>query len=166
MRKLRFILALSIVAVTIGTWLIVRGSDPLSRIENANQVILYSIRGDAYRYTKNVKFDDELHGYPVLGKVQIKEATKRRAIADALKSAVNSASGEVYGCFWPRHAVRVVSKGRTVDYLICFECEWVYVYEGSSENKTHANKRSQPDFDKWLEEAGLTLAKDVPPDRP
>jgi len=154
-----------LIAVGVAVWLVYRSRNPLAVLDDPDQLILYSIRGDAYRYTRNVKSAEDFHGFPVLGKMEIREAEKRGVIAAALKQGIASASGDVIACFWPRHGLRVVSNSRTVDYLICFECEWVYIFEESSERRIHVNNNSQAVFDQSLREVGLTLAKDVPPDR-
>jgi hypothetical protein len=64
-------------------------------------------------------------------------------------------------CFWPRHAVRVVDKGQTVDYVICFQCDQLRVHEGSSTRVKPITSEPQPVFNKHLKEAGIPLALGV-----
>lgn len=165
MKNKRFLLLGSLIVVGTAAWLFLHRFSPLAALNNPESLVLYSIRGDAFRFTRNVKFEEEFHRYPVLGKVEIKDPQIRQALCSALKHGVKSASGDVHGCFWPRHALRVVFNGRTVDYLICFECERVHVFEGSSATDMPVNTSSQPVFDQSLRDAGLKLGKDVPPDR-
>jgi len=95
--------------------------------EPPDQLILYSIDGrdDAGKPGKDVEL---FHNYPVLGKIEIKEAAKRDEILAALKSGIDKSDGTVAKCFWPRHGIRVVEKGKTTDYVICFECVHLHQY--------------------------------------
>jgi hypothetical protein len=99
--------------------------------DHPEQIILYSIDGNDYDdLDQRPKTDETLHRYPVLGKVEITDPDDRKEIITALKAA---GAGPMPLCFWPRHAVRVVEKGRTMDYLICFECRLIeWHYGGSS----------------------------------
>jgi hypothetical protein len=154
-----------IIAALAALWFWFDLFGPLAVLDSPDRVTLYSIRGDAFRFTRKKHPGEEFRGFPVLGRNEINDERKCRALAAALKQGINSAPGDVYACFWPRHALRVTSGGRTIDFLICFECEWVYVYDESSEKRLHVSKGSQPIFDQSLLDAGLKLAKDVPPDR-
>jgi len=68
-------------------------------------------------------------------------------------------------CFDPRHGIRATAKGKTVDLVICFECNWVYVYYDNDENRQHVavtTREPQAVLDKTLKDAGVPLPKPAP----
>jgi hypothetical protein len=82
---------------------------------------LYSIDGNLYEETaKKPVTKESLYEYPILGKVEITDPEERKQIALLLKKSVGD--GEGAKCFEPRHAIRSIQNGRTVDYLLCFVC--------------------------------------------
>jgi len=93
----------------------------------ASCVTLLSIDGTKDNPPKTA---DDFHGYPVLGRVEIKTANERDEIFKALKSATANQNGNPLLCFWPRHAFRVEKDGHVVDYLICFQCKYLMIFEG------------------------------------
>src|SRR5438477_13107404 len=74
--------------------------------------VLYSIDGTDYAPGKAPKADETIAGYPVMGKVEIKDAAKRQEIVTALKDGIAQSDGNVAKCFWPRHAIELVEKGK------------------------------------------------------
>src|SRR5262245_34626105 len=89
--------------------------------DSLDQLILYSIdyhESDGDDAPAGEKF----HKYPVLGKTEIKDAAKRKEIMTALKDGMVSSEIKTPICFHPRHGIRVVEKGKTTDFVICFEC--------------------------------------------
>ncbi len=101
---------------------------------------------------------ERLHGWPVLGKTTVSDRPTRRAIVDALSEALGK--GKSATCFYPRHAIRRVSDGKTTDLVICFECGNVSVYtDGKRTGDGETIKGSaQPAFDEALRKAGVPLA--------
>ena len=78
----------------------------------------------------------------------------------ALKQGVSeNVDGMAASCFNPRHGIRVIEKGVTTDFVICFECLQVQVYSGSSTSGFLTMSSPQPEFDKVLKAAGVPLAK-------
>lgn len=74
-----------------------------------------------------------LHGYLVLGSVSVTDAATRTELNDALLDAVRRWDGLVSACgFEPRHAIRLRRGGRTIDFLICFQCGDMCVYDDAS----------------------------------
>ena len=133
------------------------GSAPVAGVSMPDQLTLYSINGLAPVQGKAPEGEDEFHGFPVLGKVEITDAVKRKEIMAALKEGVTRSDGKMAKCFWPRHAIRAVEKGRTVDYVICFECYQLEVHEGSTMNLKPVTREPQSMFNKYLNEAGVLL---------
>ena len=101
---------------------------------------------------------EKFHDIPVLGKVEIKDAAKRKEIIDALN--VSKAEGRgVAKCFYPRHGVRLVEGGREVDHLICFECSYLQIYLNGvlKSNEVPISRHAQPVFNKVLDEAKVPI---------
>jgi len=103
---------------------------------------------------------DGFHGWKVLGKTTLKDQAKRKEVLEALeKGMAESTAGA--RCFIPRHGVRAAYGGRSVDLVICFECGWVYVYDGDRDGPhLTTNGKPQPAFDKVLRDANVPLPKD------
>ena len=99
---------------------------------------------------------ETFHEFPVLGKIELKDASDRKKIMSAFKDAVRK--GEPVKCFWPRHGIRVVSKGKTVDYLICFHCCQFRAFPSSTTNTLPISRDPKMLINKYLTDAGIRLA--------
>lgn len=154
------------------------GRNSVADLEIPEQLILYSIDGQDYGPENAPKVEETFHGYPVLGKVEIKEAEKREEIIAALKDGIAGSDGTMAKCFWPRHGIRAVEKGQTIDYVICFECYQLQVYlDGNAKSEptirkitavhldgNHDEQRTRGDFERWLallEPGGVMIVDDV-----
>jgi hypothetical protein len=127
-------------------------------LEIPEQLTLYSIDGRDFKPGEEPKTEEKLHGYPVLGKVDIKDAEQRKEIIAALNEGL-ARGDKGAACFWPRHAIRTVNKGRIVDYVICFECMHLIPYvDGSATRPIGLDRSPQPILNRYLEEAGILLA--------
>jgi hypothetical protein len=124
-------------------------------LDISEQLILYSIDGRDFEPGQEPKADEKFHGYPVLGKVEITDLGKRKEIIAALQEGLARSDGTIAKCFWPRHAMRTVSKGRTIDYIICFQCYQLEAHEGDIKSVRPITASPQPVFDKYLSEAGI-----------
>src|SRR4051812_18265719 len=70
-----------------------------------------------------------LHGWKVLGKTTLQDKDVRARALAAIEKGVRDSDGSVAGCFRPRHGVRAVVDGKTVELVICFECLSLQVFE-------------------------------------
>jgi hypothetical protein len=133
--------------------------------ESPDELTLLSIDG---REGVRTESKEHLRGYPVLGTVVITDANKKRELMKALSEAIARRPEHPAKCFWPRHVLRAVSAGKTVDYVICFECSNFEQFEG--DQKVHygpINKDAEPLFDKVLQDAGVPVTpKAFPPEKP
>jgi hypothetical protein len=121
-----------------------------------DQLILYSIDGrvDPYLSTAGEQF----RGYPVLGKLDIKEAADRQEIMAALAEGIANSDGTMAKCFWPRHALHAVTKGRSVDYVICFECLQLQIDQGAGPTLTATTREPQTVVNSFLTDAHIPIA--------
>ena len=132
-------------------------AEGLPCLNTPEELVLYSIDGREEREDVSSS-DEQFHGYPILGKLQVKQATARAAIIAAIKGGVAQSDGSAAACFWPRHGIHVVENGESADYVICFECSQMAIYH--RENKDSAPTTSYPQsvLDGYLEGAGIPLA--------
>ncbi|MFO0937382.1 MAG: hypothetical protein U0798_12805 [Gemmataceae bacterium] len=138
---------------------------PLAAIEKAESLTLYSIDGRDYvdRDGEKTKTDETIHGYPVVGKVEIKDAEKRKAIVAALKTGLEQKDTKMAKCFWPRHAIRTVEAGKTIDYVICFECHQLELWAGERKTVFPLSDDPKPTMNKILMDANVTIVPDGKP---
>jgi hypothetical protein len=104
-----------------------------------------------------VKITEHFHGRPVLGKVEITDPQQRQRIVAALKE--NLREGHLSKCFCPRHAIRAVERGRTFEYLVCFQChDFAEYIDGKPKRSGSVDERAKPVFDQPLRDAGIPIA--------
>jgi hypothetical protein len=78
----------------------------------------------------------QFRGWEILGSTTVKERERVRSVWADLYRRVDSRSAEIYNyCFLPRHGIRAVKGQQTKDYVICFECDHIYVYAGPDEEE-------------------------------
>jgi hypothetical protein len=135
---------------------------PLAKLNSPDQLTLYSIDGrDEDRRLKDleVKSSETFHGYPVLGKVEVTDPDRRKQLIAALKDAHARRPTDGAKCFWPRHGIRAIEKGQTIEYVVCFECSRFEEFMGGKKLRHDLlNSDVQPTFDKPLTEAGIPIA--------
>ena len=76
-----------------------------SLLDSADSLTVYSIDGNDYEPGKEPKSEEKFYDYPVLGKVEVTEPSKRQELIDALKAGITDHNKGIK-CFWPRHGSR------------------------------------------------------------
>lgn len=102
---------------------------------------------------------EDFHGFSVIGKTTVSGYLSRRNLIAAVKQGIADSDGSVAACFIPRHGLRAVADGKTVDLVICYECHSIRVYindEQAGGVLTAATSRTA--LDKTLTAAGVALA--------
>jgi hypothetical protein len=123
-------------------------------LEGAEEFELLSI--DPVKPSKDAK--DAFHGWKVLGKKNIEKVEIRKELIVAFEKGVEEHKGGPAHCFNPRHGIRVTSRTQTVDFVICFECCRVRVYqEGEKEQLFSVSHSPANVFNKVLSAAGIAL---------
>jgi hypothetical protein len=102
---------------------------------------------------------DDFHGWKVLGKTSVKNADAGKSLMSTLKKGIAENDGIAAACFNPRHGVRGVVDGKTVDLVICFECYSLQVFVGDKRDSVRTTGSPQPAFDKILRDANVPLPK-------
>jgi len=125
---------------------------------------LYSINGREELTTDQASTADEqqteeiFHHFPVLGKLEIATAEQRIHVLNTLNDAIEKSDGTMNKCFWPRHGIRTVENGKTIDYVICFECLQLKIHEGSKETRKAIVRNPEDEWNQILTAAGITIA--------
>ena len=126
-------------------------------LDRATQFVVYSLEPSQ---SEGGNLPDGFHGWKVLGKTVVKDAEARKQVVSALARGVEENDGSKPDCFEPRHGIRAVQDGKTLDLVICFQCLQVKAYVGEKADRGFLTKGSpQPVFDKVLKDAGVPLAK-------
>jgi hypothetical protein len=96
----------------------------------------------------------------VLGQTTVTSPEQRQKIAEVIESGLGGWSGRGYvGCFNPRHAIRATDGRQTFDFLICFECGWLYYFPPDAKER-HLCIRTKPGaLDELLSAAGIPLSQ-------
>lgn len=123
-------------------------------LETANQYELLSL--DPER--PEVPSPDLYHGYRVLGRTVVVDSATRQRLNRALRGGVESVFANRPRCFNPRHGIRVTRAGQVMEFVICFECQQVQVWNGSQPVADWSTDSSpQSVFDDVLRQANLPL---------
>jgi hypothetical protein len=129
--------------------------DALTVLEKSETLQLLSLDPGA---AKDKKAEDGFHGWKVLGSTVVKGKDARAKLVEALKKGVADSKGGAR-CFLPRHGVVATHGGKTVEFVICFECSWVHVHSGKKRDVVEISSKVQPVFDKALRDAKVPLPK-------
>jgi hypothetical protein len=163
MFKRRWLWIISFVLIVCTGWYAYRWLNSLYEIPtDAEQMILYSLYsmdGGDYEVGMEPPTIEKVDRHPVLGKVEIVDQDLRKRIMAALiKGKIEHNHGPRPACFFPRHAIHIVSTGRTIDYVICYECESIEIIEGNRKGGTATTKASLAILNKTLNDAGVPLS--------
>jgi hypothetical protein len=139
-----------------------RLAESLPGLRSPDVLVLYSIDGREPPDESNAS-DDKFHGFPVLGKLEIKQTASRAEICAAIREGVAEFDGVVAACFWPRHGLHVIEDGVPFDYVVCFECAQFRLYAAGQDGKVKPTEGAttgspQVVLDRYLEAAGIPLA--------
>lgn len=157
MRRMKLLALLLFLLAGLGMYLSWRYWDAWSIPLNPDQLTLYSIDGSDYPKESEPKTSEKIGRFPVLGKVEVSDPIVREQILSELRQGIVE-SGTAAKCFWPRHAIRIVTKGRSIDYIVCFECSQILVKEGARSKIILTSEHARSYFNKVLEEAHIRLA--------
>jgi hypothetical protein len=131
---------------------------PLTPDLNADSFIFYSIDGRDVLPPKSMNASEKFRGFPVLGKVDIKDMNTRKELNTAFKAGCSEDDRRVAGCFWPRHGVSTTRGGKTTDFVICFECTQYNTFEGDESVLRKITQSPLSTFNAILERSGIELA--------
>jgi len=126
-------------------------------LQTASKVTLFSLDPSVLIINRNDP-RPRLGNWLILGQTNL--AKPQRSIAvKALIDAIKSFDGQSAMCFDPRHALRVTTPGHTYDFIICFACRQVWVWEGSQMIATAGITGPKKPFDDILTAAKVPLPR-------
>lgn len=129
-------------------------------LEQADDFVLYSL------YPARIKEIEEqkkqvgkefFHDFMVLGKTEVGAREVRERLLNALFKGISESDGSIAMCFSPRHGIRAVLNGETVDLIICFECLQIETHAAAGKSVL-TSASPEPVLDHVLKEAGVELA--------
>jgi hypothetical protein len=104
------------------------------------------------------------HGFLVLGGVTLTDAKARQRVNGALRDSMRDWPQVFAGCgFQPRHAIRAVRGGKTVELLICFHCgDMEALVNGVRERgQFYVDHATPPAFQDVLKAANVPVEEDA-----
>jgi len=128
----------------------------------AKAFILYSINPRTWMIPpEKKKAMDLLYGFQILGKIKIENEKDREKLLNSLIVGISEHNDPPTACkFSPRHGLKVVHNKKTVDYIICFQCGDIQVYENGTKVRDELTTRSpQPVFNSFLKAKNIPIAK-------
>ncbi len=128
-------------------------------LEGSDHLFLYSLAayGKPDETYEAGYFGDEWRS---LGHVAIGDAKTKAALLAAFLDGI--AQGKTRAlCFEPRHGLRATRNGKTIDFVICFHCLQMQIYDGSTENPPYVAISNAPKkfFDDLLSANGIALSQ-------
>ncbi len=102
-------------------------------LQGARRIEIFRLWGSKQSPAEGKDGKPVFHEYPILTKGAAETAEARKEIASFLGKTLHWNWTRIALCFNPRHGVRVVTGKRTLDFLICFECYRVRVFEGEEQ---------------------------------
>ncbi len=137
-------------------------------LEGSPQLTLFSINPGAEDYDtiENVKDVPLFHGHWILGQTIISDPAAKAALLASFYDGFVAPPDPRglkqigLGCFNPRHGLRIVKNGKTVDLLICFGCMQVETYINDRQLARHAriNEAPREKFNEILTAAQMPLS--------
>jgi hypothetical protein len=90
----------------------------------------------------------------------VKDVPVRKKLIDSLSKGMEGKIEEAK-CFNPRHAIRATHDGKTVELVICFECQHLYLYGPGDKGPVNLRVSNMPleTFDHVWKDLGLLKAK-------
>jgi hypothetical protein len=99
---------------------------------------------------ENFRAENYFHGQKIVGAVTISKE-KTEEILEQMLLGLEEES-PAWMCFYPRHGFKVVFESSTVEFLICFECGSLWIYDHSGVNDFLTGTRANRFFYNILKE--------------
>ena len=103
-------------------------------LNQSRNMVLYSLEP----YSRDMEFakkDVVFHEFKVLGSLWIENQDLQTKIANEIKRAVSEVDKDFANCFWPRHGVRVSDEKSVYDFLICYQCNTLYLFKDEGKKR-------------------------------
>lgn len=127
---------------------------PVPALQGAEQFTIYALEphdGDSSAGGST------FHGNVILSQVEIKDAQTRAKISDIVNQGVRM-GGQRARCFNPRHGVHSVQAGRTIDFVICYECSTIQIIDNGN-TTTLGTGNVGSELDAAFQSAGVSRSR-------
>jgi hypothetical protein len=124
-------------------------------LEAPETLEIYAVRGSMDLGGMPPPGSDVFHDNLVIDKAPVPDASQRARIGAAATAGLDP-STPVAACFHPRHAMRAVREGTTVDLVICFECHSVQVFVNDKQTDTVPTRDVRAALDREFLALGVT----------
>jgi hypothetical protein len=130
-----------------------------SILEEAETFELLSIDPELVALKEKPADAEAFHGYHVLGSTKITDKKTQHNLIAAVDRSMAKSLGSGFKCFFPRHGIRAIHNGQTVDLLLCFQCGNMEIHLNDNRLPTEYIARGEQSvFDDVLTQANITLA--------
>ncbi len=146
-------------SVVLAVGLLLPGCQDADLAIPIDSMTIYSLDGTYEEGHSKEPSGEMFHNYPVLGKVEIVSAQDRTAILASVKKGIAKSDGTEAKCFWPRHGIRLTQSGKTIEYVICFQCRRLNEYIDGKASHKLTTKSPAAVLDKHLKDAGVSQQK-------
>ncbi|HEY6154721.1 MAG TPA: hypothetical protein VIW07_13355 [Candidatus Udaeobacter sp.] len=126
--------------------------------DTPSKFVLYSIDPGKLAHDESIQTETVFRGYDILGHAQITDANEQRALLRALARGASQNDSTIAACFNPRHALHIEQGGRSIDFVICFECLQVRTFGFSADREFLTSRSPQSTFDDSLRRHQIPLA--------
>lgn len=136
--------------------------DAVDALTTGTEFVLYSLDPGAAPSLKprGLASKDEFYGFKSLGQLALTDPKMRAAAVGAVTDAIHHADRHYMArCFSPRHALRVTAAGRVFDFVICYECGQIRLFEKGNFVATIGIPSTPEALNQLLSEAGIPLAE-------
>ena len=133
-------------------------SEVLQILATSDSAVLYSLEP----WTSPNTAGERLQGFLVRGKTELDHSKTQEATTafkDAILAWESSGNNFAAACFDPRHALRIVSNEHTYDFLLCYQCLQLEVFEDDESVAWFGVMGSPAVLNEMLASANIPLSK-------
>ncbi len=123
-------------------------------------MVLYSLGDGSPTATQREVF----HGSPVLGKAVLTGDEPPQATRAFREATSAGEPDSIPRCFEPHHAMRITYAGHRYDYLICYTCGGLLVYNDDKKIAAHGIDGSPAGLNTLLTQHHIAIAADATTD--
>jgi hypothetical protein len=102
---------------------------------------------------ENFRAENYFHDQKIVGSVAISKGKTEEILGEMLIGLEEES--ESFMCFYPRHGFKVVFETSTIEFLICFQCGSLWIYDDSGVDDFLTSTRVNRFFYNILKENGI-----------
>ena len=102
---------------------------------------------------ENSRAENYFHDQKIVGSVKISKEEAEEILEQILLGLEEESSA--WMCFYPRHGFKVAFENSTVEFLICFQCGSLWIYDDSGVDDFLTSTRADRFFHNILKENGI-----------